>query len=424
MLFSKARLRLALFFAIVVAVILVLLGVAVLSAARASLFAGVNDDLEARVQVQLGQLAEELRRTDQPAPVSVPRGFTAGGYFYAAAKPNGGLILKSENVDEGGLPDAGDVEHALASGPSFVDTKSSDGEHLRVYLRPIRGPGGRAIVMEVGRSTEPERQALRRLTFILGGGGLLGLGMAVAGGYWLAGRALRPIRTAMDKQQEFVADASHELRTPLSLIRANAEILKREAGKPVAENMDSVQDIIGETDRLANLVGQMLTLARADMGGTAFEMSPVDLAAVSADVTREMRLLATEKGIALEAHTSGPAIVEGDELRLRELVTILVDNSLKYSDEGARVDVSALRDHGKSVIEVKDTGRGIPKEALPRIFDRFYRADKARSRELGGAGLGLAIARWIAESHHGTIRIQSEAGRGTTVTVELPVLSG
>jgi signal transduction histidine kinase len=150
----------------------------------------------------------------------------------------------------------------------------------------------------------------------------------------------------------------------------------------------------------------------------------VDLSAVAQDVTREMRLLATQKGIAVEAHTPGPAIVEGDELRLRELVTVLVDNSLKYSDAGARVDVSILRDHGKSSVEVKDTGRGVPREALPRIFDRFYRADKARSRELGGAGLGLAIAKWIAESHHGTIRIESEEGRGTTVTVELPLIGG
>ena len=423
MLFSKARLRLAVFFTLVVAVILVLLGLAVLSAARASLFAGVNDDLKGRA-AELRPFAQDLLTGNQGA--AVPKAITAGGYFYAAVRPDGEIIRKSENADEAGLATSDAVVNALTSGPRFVDTKSSDGLRLRLYLLPAKGPGPgqRPLVVQVGRSTEPERRALRRLTLILGGGGLVGLGMAMAGGYWLAGRALRPIRTAMDKQQEFVADASHELRTPLSLIRANAEILKRESGKPVSENMESVQDIIGETDRLANLVGQMLTLARADTGGNAFEREPVDLSAVAQDVTREMRLLATEKGISVEAHTSGPAIVEGDELRLRELLTILVDNSLKYGDEGARVDVSVLRDHGKSSVEVKDTGRGIPEEALPRIFDRFYRADKARSRELGGAGLGLAIAKWIAESHHGTIRIDSEVGRGTTVTVELPAIGG
>ena len=421
--FDKARLRLTLFFAIVVAVILGLLGVAVLGAARASLFDGVNDDLEARAQRELRPMAEQLRITDQPRPLSVPRGFTAGGYFYAAAKENGALVLKSENVDEEGLPDADEVQDAIANGPSFVDTKSSDDEDLRVYLRPVRGPAGRTVVMEVGRSTEPERQALRRLMLILGGGALAGLVMSTGGGYWLAGRALRPIKTAMDKQHEFVADASHELRTPLSLIRANAEILKREADKPVAANMQSVQDIISETDRLASLVSQMLTLARADTGGSPAEMAPVDLAALAQDTAREMRLLASENGTTVEAKTSGSAIVEGDELRLRELLTILIDNSLKYSDAGARIDVKVSGGHGKAVVQVSDNGRGIPDEALPRIFDRFYRADRARSRELGGSGLGLAIARWIAETHGGTIRINSEVGRGTTVTVELPLVS-
>ncbi|HSP56056.1 MAG TPA: HAMP domain-containing sensor histidine kinase, partial [Dehalococcoidia bacterium] len=294
MLFSKARLRLAFFFAIVVAVILVFLGLAVLSAARASLLAGVNDDLRGRA-AELRPLAQDLLTGNQGA--AVPKAITAGGYFYAAVRPDGQILRKSENVDEAGLATSDAVVDALTSGPRFVDTRSSDGLRLRLYLLPAKGPGQRPLVVQVGRSTEPERRALRRLTLILGGGGLVGLGMAMAGGYWLAGRALRPIRTAMDKQQEFVADASHELRTPLSLIRANAEILKREAGKPVSENMESVQDIIGETDRLANLVGQMLTLARADTGGNGFEMSPVDLSMVAQDVAREMRLLATEKGI-------------------------------------------------------------------------------------------------------------------------------
>jgi signal transduction histidine kinase len=105
------------------------------------------------------------------------------------------------------------------------------------------------------------------------------------------------------------------------------------------------------------------------------------------------------------------------------LLTILIDNSLKYSDAGARVDVKVTGERGRAVVQVSDTGRGIPKEALPRIFERFYRADRARSRELGGAGLGLAIARWITDTHRGTIGIESEAGRGTTVTVELPLVS-
>lgn len=422
--FDKARLRLALFFAIVVAVILVVIGVAVLSAARASLFDGVNDDLEARAGRELVPLAEGLRGGGQGPSLRALQALTAGGYFYAFVREDGTIVRQSANVDEEGLPEANDIEAAIESGPKFVDTKSGDGEDLRVYLTLINPRQPRPIVMEVGRSTEPERQALRRLAFILAGGGAVGLVMSIGGGYWLAGRALRPIKTAMDQQQEFVADASHELRTPLSLIRANAEILERAADKPVSANMESVQDIISQSDRLASLVSQMLTLARSDTGEAATDMRPVDLAALARDTAREMRLLATEGGITLENYSRGPAIVEGDELRLRELLAILIDNSLKYSDAGSRVDVRATTGNGKAVIEVTDNGRGIPEEALPKIFERFYRVDRARSRELGGAGLGLAIAKWIVDTHKGTIRIESEVGRGTTVTVEVPLVSG
>ncbi len=422
--FDKARLRLALFFAIVVAVILVVLGVAVLSAARASLFDGVNDDLEARARRELVPLAEGLRGGGQGPGLRALQALTAGGYFYAFVQEDGTIVRGSANVDEEGLPETSDIEEAIQGGPKFVDTKSGDGEDLRVYLTLINPLQPRPIVMEVGRSTEPERQALRRLAFILAGGGVVGLVMSVGGGYWLAGRALRPIKTAMDQQQEFVADASHELRTPLSLIRANAEILKRAPDRLVSASMESVQDIISESDRLASLVSQMLTLARSDTGEATTDMRPVDLGALAQDTVREMQILATENEITLEARSSRPSIVEGDELRLRELLAILIDNALKYSDAGSRVDVGITAGNGKAVIEVTDTGRGIPEDALPRIFERFYRVDKARSREMGGAGLGLAIAKWIVDSHKGTIRIDSEVGRGTTVTVELPLAGG
>lgn len=223
--FDKARLRLALFFAIVVAVILAVIGVAVLSAARASLFDGVDDDLEARAQRELVPLAEGLRGGGQGPGLRALQALTAGGYFYAFVREDGTIVRQSANVDDDGLPKPSDIEEAIQDGPKFVDTKSSDGEDLRVYLTLINPLQPRPIVMEVGRSTEPERQALRRLAFVLAGGGIVGLVMSVGGGYWLAGRALRPIKTAMDQQQEFVAYASHELRTPLSLIRDRKSVV-------------------------------------------------------------------------------------------------------------------------------------------------------------------------------------------------------
>jgi signal transduction histidine kinase len=225
----------------------------------------------------------------------------------------------------------------------------------------------------------------------------------------------------MEQQQRFVADASHELRTPLALIRANAEILKREGDKPVDSNITSVDDIIGETDRLAALVTQMLTLARSDGPVAPQEFVPVSLGGLAADTAREMRLLAEAKGITIEVSGGADPAVPGDPVRLRELLTILLDNSLKYSDAGTSVAVEVTSEGETAVLRVSDAGHGIAAEELPRIFERFYRADKARSRESGGSGLGLSIARWIAEAHGGSIEIESTPGQGTTVTVRLPL---
>ena len=422
--FGRARWRLTLWFAGVLAVIIVVIGTAVLYTGRHVLFDQVDDDLVARAERESRPLAERLvqriRNGGQLSGVKIGPAFTAGGYFYAVTGPNGNVIGSTPNADPAGLASEDTVQESFNGSTAFVDTTSSEGEHLRVYLMPLgRGQDSR-FVLQVGRSTEPERDALRRLTLVLVAGGGAGVLLALGAGFWLAGRALRPIQSAMDSQRAFVADASHELRTPLSLIRANAEILQRSRDHPVNANIASVDDIIGETDRLNALVGQMLTLAQADAGEKAFQMAPVDLSRVTADTAREMRLLSEAKGIALEMKTARPLTVSGDATRLRELVTILLDNAIKYSDGGGSVNVD-LRDAGETaVLTVTDTGRGIPPDALPRIFDRFYRADKARSRSMGGTGLGLAIAKWIAEAHGGSIAIDSAPGRGTTVTVELP----
>ena len=423
--FGRARWRLTLSFAGVLALIIILIGAAVFVTARRVLFDQVNDDLTARAERESRPLTDRLiqqaRNGGQLSGVNIGPAFTAGGYFYAVASANGTLIGSTANADPAGLADQASINKALQDGPAFIDTKSSEGEQLRVYLIPLGQRQQPRFVLQVGRSTEPERDALRRLTFVLAAGGGAGVVLALGAGFWLAGRALRPIQTAMDRQQAFVADASHELRTPLSLIRANAELLQRGSDAPVRAHIGSVEDIIGETDRLSGLVGQMLTLARSDSGDAAFQMAPVDLRALAEGTARQMRLLSEPKRILLEVTPGDSIYVPGDETRLRDLITIVLDNSIKHSDDGAGpIMISLDRLGAQAVLKVRDAGRGIPPESLPRIFDRFYRADKARSRDMGGAGLGLAIAKWIVEAHKGTIAVDGAPGSGTTVTVELP----
>jgi signal transduction histidine kinase len=418
-LFQQARWKLTLWFTAVVAVIFAVVGIAIFVYAGRALFDGVDSDLEARAQREvLRPLASQILNPEDQGALEIA---TAGGYSYAITTDTGQILRATGNVDPEGLAEVSQLPSPTSSDAVFVNTRSTDGDDLRVYVRPIETFQGRTLYLQVARSTEPERQALRQLLTILVVGGGAGLVLAMAGGFWLSGRALTPIRTAMDKQKEFVADASHELRTPLALIRANAEILKRDSGKPIDENIASVDDIIHETDRLAALVGQMLTLARADTNQPPPQFVPVDLNDLARDAAREMRLLADPRDISIEVQADGETIVSGDPLRLRELITILLDNSLKYSEEGAAVTVRLHPDSGRAVLAVSDTGRGIPPEAVPKLFDRFYRADKARSREMGGSGLGLSIAKWIADVHKGTIGIESAPGKGTTVTVGLPL---
>jgi signal transduction histidine kinase len=417
--FQQARWKLTLWFAGTVTVIFGVIGIAIFASAGKALFDGVDSDLEARAQREV--LRPLAGRGLDPSAQGILQLATAGGYFYAITDQNGALLQSTSNVEVGGLASVEDLPDAATGETEYVNTKSADGDDLRVYVVPVETIRGDKLYLQVGRSTEPERQAVRQLLLILVAGGGAGLALAMAAGFWLSGRALQPIRTAMEKQREFVADASHELRTPLALIRANAEILKRDGHKPVDSNIESVDDIILETDRLAALVTQMLTLARAETDQPPPQFVAVDLNGLAEDTARAMRLLAEPREISIAVETDGETIVSGDPLRLRELITILLDNSLKYSEVGAAVTLRVRPDSGRAVLKVTDTGRGIPAEAMPKLFDRFYRADKARSREQGGSGLGLSIAKWIADVHKGTIDIESAPGQGTTVTVGLPL---
>jgi signal transduction histidine kinase len=218
--------------------------------------------------------------------------------------------------------------------------------------------------------------------------------------------------------RRFTADASHELRTPLAAIRTEAEVA---LGKPltVEQHQELLGSILEECERLARLTDQLLALAREDAGGTRPEPAPVDLAALVAGVVETMRPLAEARGVALRHDPDGPLRVRGEETRLRQVFFNLLDNAIKYTPEGGAVAVGLGQVGGEAVVTVRDTGVGIPAEHLPRVFERFYRVDKARSRAEGGAGLGLSIAQKIVTDHGGRIELASSPGRGTTCTVAL-----
>jgi heavy metal sensor kinase len=219
--------------------------------------------------------------------------------------------------------------------------------------------------------------------------------------------------------RRFTADASHELRTPLTAIRTEAEVA---LAKPLAT--DDYQHLLGsileECERLTRLTDQLLTLSREDAGSVRPVCEPLDLGALLENVVNTMRPLADARGVNLQSKANGVIRINGDEARLRQVFYNLLDNAIKYTAQGGQIDISLERKDRSAVVTLHDTGIGIPPEHLPRVFDRFYRVDPARTREQGGTGLGLSIAKTIVTAHGGRIELTSVPDQGTTCAVTLP----
>jgi heavy metal sensor kinase len=229
------------------------------------------------------------------------------------------------------------------------------------------------------------------------------------------------------QQRQFMADASHELRTPVATARTAASVALQQPRRAESEYRESLQIIEQQTNRLTRVVEDMFTLARADAGNYPVQRTPLYLDEVVQDVVRAAKVLASRRGIAIQHVSADSASFRGDEELLRRMVANLVDNAVRYAPDGSTVGVHLTERDGRHVITVADTGAGVPPEAQAHIFERFFRRDESRRRrpgELGGAGLGLAIARWVALQHSGEITLVESTGIRTVFQIELPVIDG
>jgi two-component system, OmpR family, sensor histidine kinase CiaH len=346
-------------------------------------------------------------------------GLSSDVFFFLIAE-DGSVVNNARNVDADSFPLA-ELTKQAEGGPAW-SSPDVGGTHYRVLALPAQSESNQQFTLVVGRSLESRDYQLRTLAIVLGAGGVAGLVLAAGAGFLLAGRTLVPIRRSLETQRRFVSDASHELRTPLAVMKANAEILLRHPDQTVEANVDQVAAINEEADHLTRLVGDLLTLARADEHRLEVAKERLRPDQMIEGLVRDMGAVAAAKGVELRAQL-GPAEVEGDPQRLRQLAAILLDNALKYTPQGGHIELVARPQGSRWVLTVSDTGPGIPAQAQARIFDRFYRADDARGPQ-GGTGLGLAIARWIAEAHQGRISVSSQPGRGSTFTVTLPLVRG
>jgi two-component system OmpR family sensor kinase len=350
----------------------------------------------------------------------------------------------------------------FGDGPAALTDASQEVDTVAWREVWVAGPAGTRVI--VGRSTDIERKALASLLLtILGTGlGILVLGLGAV--WWLASRVLAPvdalaeavaavhpsdlsarldesrapdelaglarafnaslgrIEEAFARQVRFTADASHELRTPLAVIRTQVELAMR-APRTAIEYRETLEACLRAVERMGGLVEGLLTLARSDASDAAAPRPQVALDELVEDQAEFLRPLAEAADVELD-FTLEPAQVRGDPRLLGDAVRNLIDNGVRYNHRGGRVDVALASEGLSAVLRVRDTGQGIPPESREQVFERFHRLDDARSRDHGGAGLGLAIVRSIVEAHGGSVSVESSAGQGSTFTVRLPVANG
>jgi signal transduction histidine kinase len=224
----------------------------------------------------------------------------------------------------------------------------------------------------------------------------------------------------MERQERFAAAASHELRTPLTVLQGTLEVaLLRRRTPEEYERM--LGQAVAQSQRMGALIADLLALARVQRDADTLALELLDLREIAGAAAAEVRPLAAGKGQTLEVALGTALPVLGDRLKLRQAIANLLDNAVTYTPQGGVIQLAGRREHGRAVLEVRDTGPGIAAEHLPRLFEPFYRASRARPAEGGHAGLGLALAAWIVRVHHGGLSVQSEVGAGTAFTLSLPV---
>jgi signal transduction histidine kinase len=419
---ARLRLSLTLWYAGVFTLILVLLGGGLFLAIRHQISRQLDASLHAAtVALMRAARIREMERAAARGPVvdAVDELHVPDRTLYLL-EANGQPIKPVTAPDW--IREAARAAARQDAGRLDLDRSAPDDRDVRLHAERFTGTTGTVYVAAAAADRVELEDQYASLIEAFAGAALVGLLLAAGGGYVLVRKSTAPIERSMDQRRRFMADAAHELRTPITILRTRAEVALAQAREP-ARDAATLQAIGREAGRLGAVVGDLLTLARVDAGEWPIAREALYLDDLAADAVEGVRPLAERKGVAVHVGTFDEGRVFGDPTLLRRLLLILLDNAVKFTpaDGDVRLDVAAIGDRRSLV--VTDTGIGIPTEQLPHVFERFYRGDPAR-REAEGAGLGLAIARWIAEAHDAQIEIASPAspsgGRGTRVTVTFP----
>jgi signal transduction histidine kinase len=422
-LFTSARFKLVSWYVAVLAFVLIVFSVAVVAVVQRNLFTALNE----RLVTHGGQLAElvELREgellfakldqinyeNDALRTLSVQMYGSDGELIWQAARNQ--------------LPVSSELAATLTRSENRFASMILPFERYRVLTIPVERNGEALGALQVGLSLRDIDEAITKLilglTLTVPGA----LAAAAVGGWFLAARALKPIEENMQRQRQFVQDASHELRTPLAIIRSNIDVTLANPNPTIPQLKDKLQTINDTTKRMGKIINDLFTLSTSDTQQLKLKPRLVDADKVVRETVRHMRSLAKKKQQTLEVGDCEALVVHVDEDRLKQVLTILVDNAIKYTPEHGAIRVTLIKtpavDYAR--LSVQDNGPGISRDSQEKIFERFYRVDKSRSRQLGGNGLGLSIAKTLVERQRGYLSVQSKEGKGTRFDVFLPLVA-
>ena len=382
--------------------------------------------------------------------------------FIRITRPGGGTLFESGPPKDRGFDPAQLPPALLPPRETSREIELPSGYDLMIYMLPYPSPAGGQYVIETGAVDREIDEVLHGLAIALSLALPLVIGVAIGGGYLLMRRALSPLQEIAHSAEQigshnlnermpvartgdelerlsislnrmiarleiafqhisrFTADASHELRTPLTALMGELEATAQYPQLP-PEVRETIGSALEETERLSKIVQGLLAVSRLDAGEADMERVRLDLAELAAATSEQMRLMAEDKSILLTCDAPGKVMVDGDRARLKQVIVNLLDNAISYTAPGGKVQLRIRATAHRAVLEVEDNGTGISQDALPHIFERFYRADKARSRQMGGTGLGLSIVQAICLAHGGEVRVESTEGQGSLFSVSLPL---
>ncbi|CAA9451964.1 MAG: Osmosensitive K+ channel histidine kinase KdpD [uncultured Rubrobacteraceae bacterium] len=413
---ERMRWRLTMGYAGIFALILIFLAIAAV--------AGFSRELTNQQDTLLRQEAEDQTRNLLDGEHREVLAEGSAEYSWVALDPAGHVTDRdptAATLGTLGLPSKELAEQALMEGEEVSATIRGPQGRVRVVSMPMRESGEVVGVIQYARSLKGVQQTISRLVLVLLPLALGGLGAALLGGLYMAGRAVRPARESFERQRAFIADASHELKTPLTLIRADAEVVLYR-GTLNEDDRKLVEHALAETERMGAILSDLLLVARLDAGKLEVSEKPFDLTAILSEEAERFGVRAAAREIRLEVRVPGELPAFGDAKRTGQVLAVLLDNAVRFTPSGGYIAVRGrLRDRWVEV-SVMDSGPGMSSEHLSRVFDRFYRAEAARTRGRagGGTGLGLAIARDLARAQGGDLTAENVEGQGATLRLRLP----